>query len=149
MTFIGNAVEGLASFGMGVDEDKLVTFAYNLGVEARNRWPVDDDGVGGIAPNVDYRLVQGIDVFFMMGIGADFERGRTRRYAHSPRVATLTEKRSSLSTRFGILRGVHHWNIWRHRRHNWRGWRFDLLGIATRLFRLLIWLDDWRRIGNW
>src|SRR5689334_12918240 len=60
MTLIGNAVEGLAPFGMGVNEDELVAFAYNLGMEGRDCWPIDDDGIGGIAPDVDHWLVQRI-----------------------------------------------------------------------------------------
>src|SRR5579885_2735597 len=107
MAFIRNAVESLAPFGMGMDEDKLITFTYNLRVEARDCWSVDDDSVRRIAPDINDRLIQRINVLLMMGICADFERCHTRRHAHSSRVAALTEKRSSLRARFGILLSSH------------------------------------------
>src|SRR5205809_5600987 len=74
---VGKAVKCMCTRRMGMNQQKLVTFTNNLGMEGGNRWPIDHNGIGWIAADIENLTVwyKRIDLFILIGIGAHFERG--------------------------------------------------------------------------
>src|SRR5258708_7395939 len=119
---VGKAVECMCTRRMGMNQDKLVIFTDDLGMEGGNRWPINHNSVGWIATDAENLMVwsKRIDLFILIGIGAHFERGTIGLIG---KLAIFAQSRCTLGAKLLLkvwLCHVDGWDIWHlHWENGW------------------------------